>query len=258
MPCAHSPHQLHHHIPHRADRPHGHEPPPDPPIHPPPPHRHHHQQSRQRDQQGDPADQQRAAHLDLIRFEDELAAGVFALPLLGAEDGHVAAAQADAEQDVEHGPAEAGAQRHDGVAEAGDGDVGDEIAEGVADREDGEPEDGVRDVEDGAERLEDADDFVGDGGDPCDGHDEAQVADQVAVPRGFVGRRQQEEQQEADEGTDEAVQRWEDEISGVEGGGGVGPEDEDNEERGGDELGAEEPAIPGAGGRGWWVLGLGG
>lgn len=102
---------------------------------------------------------------------------MLALPLLRAQDGHVAAPQTDAQQDIQHGSAEAGAQRHDRVAEAGDGDVGDEIAEGVPDSEDGEAEDGVGDVEDSAQRLEHADDFVGDGGDPRDGDDEAQVAD---------------------------------------------------------------------------------
>ena len=98
---------------------------------------------------------------------------MLALPLLRAQDGHVATPQPNPQEDIQHGSAEAGAQGHDGVTEAGDGDIGDEIAEGVAHGEDGEAEDGVGDVEDGAQGFEHADDFVGDGGDPRDGDDEA-------------------------------------------------------------------------------------
>lgn len=72
------------------------------------------------------------------------------LPLLAARHRHIQSADADTEQDIHHGPAETGTQRHDGVAESRDGDIGDEVAEGVADGEDGEAEDGVADAEDDA------------------------------------------------------------------------------------------------------------
>lgn len=103
------------------------------------------------------------------------------MPLLSPADSHVQAAEADTQQDIQHGPSETSRQGHDRVAEASDGDVSDQIAEGVADREDGEAEDGVADVEDDAEGFEDADDLVGDGGDPGYADDEAEVAEEVVV-----------------------------------------------------------------------------
>lgn len=107
-------------------------------------------------------------------------------------DGHVEAAHADAEEDVEHGPAEAGGERHHGVSEAGYGDVGNEVAEGVPDCEDCEAENGVGDAEDDAEGFEDADDFIGDRRDPGDGDDEADEAEKEAV-LGRFGRCGREE-----------------------------------------------------------------
>lgn len=103
------------------------------------------------------------------------------MPMLPIRNSHIQPAQADAKQDVEQRPAEAGGEGHDWVAEFGDGDVGDEVAEGIADGEDGEAEDGVGDVEDDAERFEDGDDFGGDGADPGYADGEAEVAEEVAV-----------------------------------------------------------------------------
>ena len=194
------PSNLHRHIPHRTHPPQRHQSPPDPAIHPPLIQRHGEQQAQQRHQQRDPADDQRAADLDRIRLVLDLAAGMPLAPLAAPGDGHVQAADADAEQDVEHGSAEAGAQGHDRVAEAGDGDVGDEVAERVADGEDGEAEDGVRDAEDDAEGFEHADDFVGDGGDPGDGDGEAEEAEERAVGWRLGWGGQGEEEEERDGG----------------------------------------------------------
>ena len=112
---------------------------------------------------------------------------MFVLVVVRARDEDVRSRQADAEQDVEHGPAEARGQRHDGVAELGDGDVGDEVAEGVADGEDGEAHDGVAHVADHGERFEGADDLGGDGGDPGDGDDEAGAGEERAEEGWAVG-----------------------------------------------------------------------
>ena len=125
------------------------------------------------------------------------------LPLLCAREAHIEPAHPDAQQDVEHGPAEAGAQRHDGETEPSDGDVCDEVAEGVSEGEDGEAEDGVAPVEDDADGFEDPDDFVGDGGDPGYGDGEADEA-QRDVPLGGVGRGGEVEKEgEGDEGGEE-------------------------------------------------------
>lgn len=172
------------------------------------------------------------------------------VPALPPPDRHIQARNADAEQDIEHRPAEAGGQRHDGVAEARDGDVGDEVAEGVADGEDGEAEDGVADAEDDAEGFEDADDFVGDGGDPGDGDGEAEEAEERAGAWGVGGGGGEEKEGEGEGGGEEGVEAVEEEGGWGEGRGGVGPEDEDYEEGGGEDLGCDEPAVPVFGGGG--------
>lgn len=134
-------------------------------------------------------------------------------------EGHVEAAEADSEEDVEHGPAEAGAQGHDGVAEAGDGDVGDEVAEGVADGEDGQAEEGVADVEDDADGLEEADDFGGYAGDPGDGDDKAQEGEDGAPwawgLRGMVVTGGDDEAGKAQEREEEREERRDQEVVGV-------------------------------------------
>lgn len=149
--------------------------------------RYENQQPHQRNKQRDPRNNQRPPHLDLIRLILELRARVFVLVVVRARDEDVRTAQPDAEQDVEHGPAEARGQRHHRVAELGDGDVGDEVAEGVADGEDGEAHDGVAHVADHRERFEGADDLGGDGGDPGDGDDEAGAGEQGAEEGWAVG-----------------------------------------------------------------------
>ena len=68
----------------------------------------------------------------------------------GVDD--VRAGDADAEEDVEHRPAEARGEAHGG-RERRDGDVGDEVREGVPDGEEGEADDGVGESEDEAECL---------------------------------------------------------------------------------------------------------
>ena len=181
-------HNLHGHIADGAGAPQRDQTPAHPPVHPPASQGHDDEQPRKRDQQGDATDQQRSAHLDLIRLIPYRSTGMLLVSSLAALDRQIQSAEADAEEDVQHGTAEAGAQRHDRIAEPRDRDIGDEVAQGVTDGEDGESEDGVADAQDDAEGFEDADDFVGDGGDPGDGDDESEEAEQVAV-FGRTGRR---------------------------------------------------------------------
>lgn len=178
------------------------------------------------------------------------------MPAIAISDHHVQTTDTNAQQNIQHRSSKTRAQRHNGVAQAGDSDVSDEIAEGVTDSEDGETEDGVADTEDDAEGFEDADDLVGDGGDPADADDEAEEAEEEAVARGFGGGGGEEEKAEGGEGADERVECWKEEGAGGEVRVGVGPDEEDDEEGGGEDLGGDEPAVPLFGrrwGRGCWI-----
>lgn len=123
----------------------------------------------------------------MVRLKLESLIGMFPLATLSAPDQDITPAETYSKQDIEHGPAEAGGEGHDGVAELGDGDVGDEVAEGVADGEDGQAHDGVGHVEDDGEGFEGADDLGRDGGDPGDADDEAAEAEDGAVGLGAGG-----------------------------------------------------------------------
>ena len=92
--------------------------------------------------------------------------------VLSRHDGWLCRARdSNTEKDIEHGPAETGRKRHDGIAKLGNCGIGDEITEGVA-----KSEDGIADSEDDSEGFENADNLAGDCGDPGDRHSEAEEA----------------------------------------------------------------------------------
>lgn len=165
------------------------------------------------------------------------------MPMLPLGQNHITAGQPDTEEDIQHRATEAGGERHDGEPEAGDGDVGDEVAQAVADGEDGQAQDGVGHVDDDAEGAQDADDFVGDGADPCDGDYEAYEAEELAPARGAGGGCGGEDDGQHDEARGEAVQRLAEQgvrVLRLD----VRPYDEDDEEGRREDLDDDEPAVP--------------
>jgi hypothetical protein len=70
--------------------------------------RHGNQEADQCQKQREARDDERPADFDLVGFVSELRARMFVLVMVGASHEDVRAGQADAEEDVQHGSAEAG------------------------------------------------------------------------------------------------------------------------------------------------------
>ena len=86
----------------------------------------------------------------MIRLEPNRLIGMLVMPMLSLGKDHVRPTQPNAQEDVQHRPAEASRQRHDGKSEARDCNVCNEVAETVTHSEDGESKDRVRHIQDDA------------------------------------------------------------------------------------------------------------